>query len=114
MTKACVNTSDVENLLSECDCSRKKLFCLISTIALICASYLKQLKCYPKVSSNTCFELFFSLEDKQHLAHIFDFIFSYGLVRNMEYQISILVPIQEISKCCKKIILLCCKCVTVG
>ena len=109
MSNAQVYTKEAEDIFSGCTCLGKKLFCITSYIALTCANYLVQLCSESKPLSNFNVDLTLTLEDKQFVSHIIDFIISFGLIKNTIYQISPLVPLPEYSKCAEETLFGCCR-----
>jgi len=89
-----VDVSSLEKRLQQCSCLGKKIYCMMSAVALHCSMFLTgmEVESAQDSQSHTVTELVYSVKEKQCLSQILEFIVCYGLISNLAIQISILIP----------------------
>ena len=78
----------INNRLEKCSCLGKQLFCLLSVIALECGIFLDALSS----NNDNTLDAVLSLKQKQSLLQILEFTIHNGVVSNLDFQISMLIP----------------------
>ena len=100
MEAAKIDVFMINERLQQCNCLGKKLFCLMSAIALQCTIFLDALAS-TDLKDEMESEVIYSIEQQQYLCQILEFIEHHGLITHLDFQISILLPKSESYNCCK-------------
>ena len=92
-----VNASKLEKQLEQCHCLQQKRICITTAMVLECVLLLEELAFHSEKSCHNCDSectsmSLYSLKQKELLGKIVEFIVCNGLIVNLEFQLSLLVP----------------------
>ena len=93
LQNANVGIMELEKRLEQCDCLGKKIFCMMSVIALEASQYLNALSVAIEETDGAFSlgsEFVFSLTQKGYICQMLEFIVFNGLIAHLEFQISLL------------------------